>query len=230
MRKERIKTKLNNYDEKIDTLIRSALQEKSGDYKVSDEVKKRIDQRLKESKKKNMSEKLNKKTGVCILAGISLLAIIIVISVIATGKKVAQSGEVFNPTFKDEDGKLYVAALFKEMTESTVTVDVIEFITDADVERITELNLTENEMPDGYYIYNQDTETVTWNLDSQTVYMFIDWNGDFTGSEYPEEYTTTDLQEFRKYIETYQDAAPGMPFFFQIENGMVRLILEKQIA
>ncbi len=123
-----------------------------------------------------------------------------------------------------------MAALFKEMTESTVTVDVIEFITDADVERIKELNLTENEMPDGYYIYNQDTETVTWNLDSQTVYMFIDWNGDFTDSEYPEEYTTTDLQEFRKYIETYQDAAPGMPFFFQIENGVVRLILEKQIA
>ena len=141
-----------------------------------------------------------------------------------------ESGEVFSPTFKDEDGKLYVAALFKEMTESTVTVDVIEFITDADVKRIKELNLTENEMPDGYYIYNQDTETVTWNLDSQTVYMFIDWNGDFTDSEYPEEYTTTDLQEFRKYIETYQDAAPGMPFFFQIENGVVRLILEKQIA
>ncbi len=177
-----------------------------------------------------MSEKLNKKTGVCILAGISLLVIIIVISVIATGKEAAPSGEVSNPTFKDEDGKLYVAALFKEMTENTITVDVIEFITYDDAERIKELNLTENEMPDGYYIYNQDTETVTWNLDSQTVYRFIDWNGDFTGSEYPEEYTTTDLQEFRKYIETYQDAAPGMPFFFQIENGVVRLILEKQIA
>ncbi len=35
---------------------------------------------------KMMGEKLNKKTGVFILAGISLLAIIIVISVIATGK------------------------------------------------------------------------------------------------------------------------------------------------
>jgi len=230
LRKKRVEIKMNNYDEKIDTSIKSALQEKASDYKVSDEVKKRIDQRIVESKKKNINERLNKKTGVCILAGIGLLAITIVISVIATGKKAAQSGEVFSLTFKDENGKLYVAALFKEMTESTVTVDVIEFITDADVERIKELNLTENEMPDGYYIYNQDTETVTWNLDSQTVYMFIDWNGDFTGSEYPEEYTTTDLQEFRKYIETYQDAAPGMPFFFQIENGVVRLIWEKQIA
>ncbi len=177
-----------------------------------------------------MGEKLNKKTGVYILAGISLLVIIIAISVIATRKEAAQSEEVSNLTFKDEDGKLYVAAFLKEVTESTVTVDVIEFITDAETERIKELNLTENEMPDGYYIYNQDTETVTWNLDSQTVYRFIDWNGDFTGSEYPEEYTTTDVQEFIKYIETYQNATPGMPFFFQIENGVVRLILEKQIA
>lgn len=49
------------------------------------------DRRIKE---KIMSEKLNKKTGVCILAGISLHVIIIVISVIATGKEAAQSGEV----------------------------------------------------------------------------------------------------------------------------------------
>lgn len=221
--------KLNDYeDEKADALLRKVLKEEAENINVPDRVKEEIDEKIEGEK--IMGGKLNKKTGVCILAGISLLAIIIVISVIATGKKVAQSKEVFSPTFKDEDGKLYVAAFFKEMTESTVTVDVIEFITDADAERIKELNLTENEMPDGYYIYNQDTETVTWKLDSQTVYMFIDWNGDFTGFEYPEEYTTTDLQEFRKYIETYKDAAPGMPFFFQIENGVVRLILEKQIA
>ncbi len=221
--------KLNDYeDKKADAVLRKVLKEEAENINVPDRIKEEIDEKIE--KKKIMGEKLNKKAGVCILAGISLLVISIVILVIATGKKVAPSEEVFSPTFKDEDGKLYVAAFFKEMTESTVTVDVIEFITDADAERIRELNLTENEMPDGYYIYNQDTETVTWNLDSQTVYRFIDWNGDFTGSEYPEEYTTTDLQEFRKYIETYQDATPGMPFFFQIENGVVRLILEKQIA
>lgn len=41
MRKERVTMKMNNYDEKIDTLIKSALQEKAGDCKVSDEVKKK---------------------------------------------------------------------------------------------------------------------------------------------------------------------------------------------
>lgn len=59
---------------------------------------------------------------------------------------------------------------------------------------------------------------------------FIDWNGDFTGSDYPKEYTTTDAAEFQKYIGTYEDSQPGMPLFFQIEDGTVKIILEKQIA
>ena len=113
------------------------------------------------------------------------------------------------------------------MTENNLMVDVIEFITDDNEEKIRELNLTEDDMPDGYYIYNPDTETIVWKQDAQTVYTFIDWNGDFSDSEYPEEYTTTDVQEFKKYIETYENATPGMPFFFQIEDDVIRLVLEK---
>lgn len=65
---------------------------------------------------------------------------------------------------------------------------------------------------------------------NQIVYTFIDWNGDFTDSDYPEEYTTTDIEEFHRYIETYDDAAPGMPFFFQVEDGVVKMVLEKFFA
>ena len=43
---------MNNFDEKIDALIRSALQEKADDYEVSDDVKERIDQRIREEKEK----------------------------------------------------------------------------------------------------------------------------------------------------------------------------------
>ena len=31
-------------------------------------------------------------------------------------------------------------------------------------------------MPDGYYIYNPDEETVTWKLDGQTIYTFPPYN------------------------------------------------------
>lgn len=215
-------------DEKVDALIRKAVKEEAENINAPDRIKEEIDEKI--GRNHIMSKNVNKKIGIYILAGIILLVIIIAISVIATGKKVPQSGEVSNPTFTDEDGKVYVAAFLKEMTENNLMVDVIEFITDDNEEKIRELNLTEDDMPDGYYIYNPDTETIVWKLDAQTVYTFIDWSGDFSDSEYPEEYTTTDVQEFKKYIETYENATPGMPFFFQIEDDVIRLVLEKPFA
>jgi hypothetical protein len=215
-------------DEKVDAVIRKAVKEEAENINAPDRIKEEIDEKI--GRNHIMSKNVNKKIGIYILAGIILLVIIIAISVIATGKKVPQSGEVSNPTFTDEDGKVYVAAFLKEMTENNLMVDVIEFITDDNEEKIRELNLTEDDMPDGYYIYNPDTETIVWKLDAQTVYTFIDWNGDFSDSEYPEEYTTTDVQEFKKYIETYENATPGMPFFFQIEDDVIRLVLEKPFA
>lgn len=47
------KMRMNNYDEKIDALIKSTLQEEVGNYEVSDRVKEKIDQRIKEEKKKS---------------------------------------------------------------------------------------------------------------------------------------------------------------------------------
>lgn len=74
------------------------------------------------------------------------------------------------------------------------------------------MNLTEDDMPDGYYIYNPDTETIVWKLDAQTVYTFIDWNGDFSDSEYPEEYTTTDVQEFKSILKHMRMRLRGCRF------------------
>ncbi len=85
-------------------------------------------------------------------------------------------------------------------------------------------------MPDGYYIFNSDEEVIIWKCNAETVYTFIDWNGDFTGAEPPEEYTTTDIEEFQKYIETYDNGEPKMPFFFIIENGYIKQIIEKPFA
>lgn len=48
---------------------------------------------------------------------------------------------------------------------------------------------------------NQDVLTI-WKCNAETVYTFIDWNGDFTGAEPPEEYTTTDIEEFQKTTST----------------------------
>lgn len=123
-----------------------------------------------------------------------------------------------------------VAAFIKNVSADNVTVDIVEYITDTNKERIKELKISEEDMPDGYYIFNSDEEVTIWKCNAETVYTFIDWNGDFTGAESPEEYTTTDIKEFQKYIETYDNGEPKMPFFFIIENGYIKQIIEKPFA
>ena len=123
-----------------------------------------------------------------------------------------------------------VAAFIKNVSADNVTVDIVEYITDTNRERIKELKISEEDMPDGYYIFNSDEEVTIWKCNAETVYTFIDWNGDFTGAESPEEYTTTDIEEFQKYIETYDNGEPKMPFFFIIENGYIKQIIEKPFA
>ena len=133
---------------------------------------------------------------------------------------------VYDNTESEEE----VAAFVKKVSVDSIEVDIIEYITDTDTERIKELKLTEDDMPDGYYFFNSDEEVTTWKCNAQTVYTFIDWHGDFTKGEFPVEYTTMDIEEFQKYIETYDNGEPRMPFFFRIENGYIKQIIEKPFA
>ena len=130
---------------------------------------------------------------------------------------------------EDSDDE-YTAAYLKKISGNKITVDVVDFITSDNIQKIIELGLTENDMPDGYYIDNPDSSLTTWDTNYRTVYTFIDWNGDFTGSHYPEEYTTTDISEFEQYIRTYENETPGMPFFFRVNDGVIEQVLEKPIA
>ena len=79
-------------DEKVDALIRKAVKEEAENINAPDRIKEEIDEKI--GRNHIMSKNVNKKIGIYILAGIILLVIIIAISVIATGKKVPQSGEV----------------------------------------------------------------------------------------------------------------------------------------
>lgn len=64
----------------------------------------------------------------------------------------------------------------------------------------------------------------------ETFYKFIDWNGDFTKLNHPAYYETTDVRIFQKYMETYDNAQPGMPFFFEVEDGVVKKVTEQPMS
>ena len=56
-----------------------------------------------------------------------------------------------------------------------------------------ELNLTEEDLLSGYYIYNLEEKTKEHLLTSDTIYNFIDWARNFTDSDDPETVSYTHL-------------------------------------
>ena len=125
-----------------------------------------------------------------------------------------------------------LCGFLKSIDETSVMIDEAEYVTPEDSQRIRELNLTEEDLLSGYYIYNPEEETKEYRLTSDTVYNFIDWERNFTYSDAPEEVniSTTDIDKFIKYINTYTNAQPGMPFFFEIDGENIVSITEKPMA
>ena len=125
-----------------------------------------------------------------------------------------------------------LCGFLKRIDETSIVIDEVEYITSENNQRIKELNLTEEDLLSGYYIYNPEEETKEYRLTSDTVYNFIDWGRNFTDSNEPEEVniSTTDSNDFIKYINTYTNSQPGMPFFFEVDGEHVVSITEKPIA
>lgn len=99
-------------------------------------------------------------------------------------------------------------------------------------EKMEEFNLTEEDLLSGYYIYNPDEGTSVYTLTPDTTYNFIDWNRDFTDSDDTGivSISTTSIDDFIKYLNTYTDARLGMPFFFELDGNNVISITERPMA
>ena len=86
-------------------------------------------------------------------------------------------------------------------------------------------------MPNGYYIYNPNTENDTYDLTGETVYNFVDSNLLFVGDEDGDRsYTTIKKEEFVQHLSTsYSDVPPAqtVPFFLEVKDGKVISITEK---
>lgn len=128
-------------------------------------------------------------------------------------------------------------AFVREMTEDSLVVDPLEYIESDDTKRIKELGLNAGyDLVDGYYFNNPDKKTTIWKIDENTEFIFLDWGRDFTNDKsvikvygYMATYTK-DKELFRRYLATYKNSKPGMPFFFEVENGIVKKLVERFFA
>lgn len=120
-----------------------------------------------------------------------------------------------------------VCAFIKEVKDNVVVLDFAEYITPEDTERMTELGLTETDLLDGYYIHNAEIESEDYTLTGETTYTFIDWYNDFVEVGADRTVSTTSRDDFIKYLSTYENSQPDMPFFFALKGNEVISITEK---
>lgn len=123
-----------------------------------------------------------------------------------------------------------LCAYIKEINGNTLVIDPVEYISCEDSDRLASYKHTDDDMPDGYYIYNKDEKIEDVTLTDQTEYSFLDWTREFGGTDADIRVVTKDKKIFEKYMETYTDAKPGMPFFLKMKGNTVIQILEKPMA
>lgn len=126
----------------------------------------------------------------------------------------------------DNNNDLYIGHI--RIEKNTLYFDEVEWITLENKSRIEELELIPREdMPNGYYIYNPSSEIVSFEVNEKTIYNFIDWGNDFVSEGEDRNYSTTDLEEFIKYLNTYTDKAAKVPFWIETKDGYVISITEE---
>lgn len=115
--------------------------------------------------------------------------------------------------------------------DNTLHLDEVEVIMLEDKKRMEELELTEQDMPNGYYIHSLDKEKGKYVLTDETTYTFVDTNLLFAkDADGDRLYTTTKQDEFIQHLDTsYSDSPPAqkVPFFIQVKDGNVISITEK---
>ena len=137
------------------------------------------------------------------------------------------NSEVKQPETEEESLVGYMV-----IEDDNLYFDEVEIIRAEDKERIAELELKEqDDMPNGYYIYNVDTEKQTYELTKETAYSFVDTDLLFVKNKDGDRvYTTTKKEEFILHLNnSYSDSPPAqkVPFFIEVKDGKVISITEK---
>lgn len=158
------------------------------------------------------------------------MAVIISILIVLFTGCGKENAENYESTEQKQTNVTEVCAYIRAIKGDVLVIDPVEYISSEDSDRFASYKHTEDDMPDGYYLYNEDEETEQVTLKAQTEYSFLDWTREFGGTDEDIRVITTDKKIFEKYLDTYTDGKPGMPFFLELDGRNVVRILEKPMA
>jgi len=107
-----------------------------------------------------------------------------------------------------------------------LTLNPVEFVLSSDTMRVEELALTSEDMPNGYYLYDEAESHIALYIPIGTEFLFYDWTDLFTDptdSQYTKTdendkwISTQDFSVFMEYLQNFRENTP--PFIFREKNG-----------
>lgn len=149
-----------------------------------------------------------------------------------TGRK-ARGSVSFIKQEREKDKKVYDSETMMGyiwIEDNVVYVDEVEVITADQQERIKTLELVvANDLPNGYYIYNEINEAIPFEITEDTVYSFSDIELKFSQDNISRHYETSKVEEFRT-ASSYQDKPleeQKIPYRIEVYQDKVISITEE---
>lgn len=109
--------------------------------------------------------------------------------------------------------------------------DKVEIVKQEDKKRVSELGLSDTDMPNGHIIINENKEEAFFELTGDVKYNFTDMSLYFVKeSDSDRRYTTTKKAEFIKHLGKLNDfplSEQKIPYFIEVLDGKVISITEK---
>lgn len=100
-------------------------------------------------------------------------------------------------------------------------LDQIEWLTLEDEKRLKELNISPNDMPNGFYIHNPVSYPMFHQVLEETEYNIIDSNAGNAGHK------SVTMDEFIRYLNQFEEFVP--PFHIITKDGYVQSITEQYV-
>ena len=123
------------------------------------------------------------------------------------------------------NSKLYIGYI--DLEGDILKLDEFEYIKQEDKERIEELGLSEGDMPNGYYIHNESNEILSFTIDDQIEFTFYDTGNLFVAEDDNKKYTTTNIEEFKKFLSGDHNKSIKTPFWVKVRDDKVISVEEE---
>ena len=112
-----------------------------------------------------------------------------------------------------------IIGYIKELHNEAVSFDEIEWVT-VPGERATELGITDEDAPNGFYIHDEESVTTEYDIADECVICILDWENNFVTKQ-------IELVNFIDILE--QRGSIPIPYMLIIEDGNVINIEEHYI-